>query len=199
MKLKKKLHLKYWHLVNIDITNKNEIERINRKFDYLLCLGVLHHIEDSYKAFENIITLLKPRGYLAVGLYNTYGRLVHNFKKIIIRNFYSDNLKVKKRYLESVTHNMGDMKKNEGVWQDQFFHPYEITLSADQVLKWFKENSIEFCHSVPSLSLFQKQDLELSGLWFKQPSNLPLRIMAQLNWIYKLRHDGYFIMFGRSK
>ena len=56
--LKKKLNLSSWHLKKVDILDANQIESIELKFDYVLCLGVLHHTGNAYRGFQNILKLL---------------------------------------------------------------------------------------------------------------------------------------------
>src|SRR5215813_6483417 len=54
-----------------------------KSFDYVFCNDVLHHTADAYGAFENLCRLVKPGGYIAIGLYNTYGRLLLNLRRWI--------------------------------------------------------------------------------------------------------------------
>ena len=81
--LKEKLDLTSWHLKKVDILDVKQIEDIGMKFDYVLCLGVLHHTGDAYKGFENILKLLKPEGHIVVGLYNKFGRIPLKKRKFL--------------------------------------------------------------------------------------------------------------------
>jgi 2-polyprenyl-3-methyl-5-hydroxy-6-metoxy-1,4-benzoquinol methylase len=62
--LKQKLKLDSWHLKKVDISDIKQIEDIGMRFDYVLCLGVLHHTENPYRSFKNILNLLKGGGGL---------------------------------------------------------------------------------------------------------------------------------------
>ena len=73
--LKRKLSLDSWYLKKVDILDIKQIEEIGLRFDYVLCLGVLHHTSNAYQGFKNILKLLKPNGYICIGLYNKIGRL----------------------------------------------------------------------------------------------------------------------------
>jgi SAM-dependent methyltransferase len=42
---------------------------LNPDFDLVWSYGVLHHTGDTYKAFKNIVTLVKPNGYIFLMLY----------------------------------------------------------------------------------------------------------------------------------
>src|SRR3989338_6675516 len=72
--LKRKLGLESWHLKNVNIMEEREISDMGMKFDYVLCFGVLHHTSDPERGFKNILRLVQPGGYIALGLYNTFGR-----------------------------------------------------------------------------------------------------------------------------
>ena len=42
-------------------------------FDLVISNGVLHHTSDPYRAFESISRLVKPSGYIMIGLYHKHG------------------------------------------------------------------------------------------------------------------------------
>ena len=44
------------------------------QFDVVLCNGVLHHTGDPRGGFEGLVPLVKPGGFIIVGLYNRFGR-----------------------------------------------------------------------------------------------------------------------------
>ncbi len=39
------------------------------KFDYIVCLGVLHHLPDPQGGFDRLVSLLKPGGVLSIWVY----------------------------------------------------------------------------------------------------------------------------------
>ena len=56
-------------------------------FDMVISNGVLHHTSDPFLAFETISRLVKPGGYILVGLYHRYGRLITDFRRLVFRLF----------------------------------------------------------------------------------------------------------------
>lgn len=56
-----------------------------QSFDYVISNGVLHHTVDAYLGFQSISALVKIGGYIIVGLYNKYGRLATDFRRVIFR------------------------------------------------------------------------------------------------------------------
>ena len=55
------------------------------QFDVVLCNGVLHHTGDPRGGFEGLLPLLKPGGFIIVGLYNRYGRLMNGMRRRPVR------------------------------------------------------------------------------------------------------------------
>lgn len=51
-------------------------------FDIVYSWGVLHHTGAMYKAFENVIDLVKPQGRLFISIYNDQGRASRRWTRI---------------------------------------------------------------------------------------------------------------------
>ncbi|MFA4855696.1 MAG: class I SAM-dependent methyltransferase [archaeon] len=194
--LKEKLGLNSLHLKKVDILDKKQIEGIGKKFDVVLCLGVLHHTGDAYGGFQNILKLLKPNGLVAVGLYNRFGRLPLKARIILAKTVFKNNQKVKDGFIRMQIGDVEDKERARGWWNDQYLHPHETTHTIGEVLKWFDKNGIEFIQIVPN-----KPDLGIRGVWNSEPKpNFVSRFFKQLKWIGQLdREGGYWITFGRMK
>ena len=54
-------------------------------FDLVFCNGVLHHTSDPFLRFESIARLVRPRGYVMIGLYHRYCRTITNIRRQIFR------------------------------------------------------------------------------------------------------------------
>lgn len=202
--LKQKLGLDSWQLKKVDITDISQIKDIGIQFDYVLCLGVLHHTANAYSSFKNILTLVKPGGFIAVGLYNKFGRIPLQIRILLAKTIFKNNEKVKDYFIRiQVGEDVEDKEKLRGWWNDQYLHPHETTHTAGEVLNWFRKNNIEYYQTVPSLKFFDKSNLDIAGVWnnFKETTpSLPARFLKQLCWIYKTHHEGgYWITFGRKK
>lgn len=201
--LKKKLDLNTWRLKKADILDKTHIDDIGLKFDYLLCLGVLHHTGKAYAAFKNILDLVKPGGHVAIGLYNSYGRIPLNMRKFLAKTIFRNNNAVKDRFIRMQIGDVEDKERARGWWNDQYLHPHETTHTVGEVLRWFRKNNIEYLQTVPSSTPFEKSDIEIGGVWNKTNEiypHLPIRAYNQLKWIFKTnREGGYWITFGRKK
>jgi len=200
--LKKKLKLESLILKKVDIANKEQIKSIGKQFDYLLCLGVLHHTGKSYKSFENIIELIKPGGHIAIGLYNKYGRIPLKIRIFLAKTIFKNNNKVKDFFIKLQIKNVEDKKRFSGWWNDQYLHPHETTHTMGEVLKWFKKNNIEYIETLPSSTLLSSADSEVAGVWNKTKEKYPniiVRFYKQLTWLWKTdKEGGYWITFGKK-
>ncbi len=71
-----------------DITQIN----LNKKFDYIYCIGVLHHIPEVKKALINIKKHSKKTTIIVLAVYNKYGMLKNKIlrKKFLTKEGYED-------------------------------------------------------------------------------------------------------------
>lgn len=201
--LKDKLKLDTLYLEKVDILDNKQIDSLGKRFDYILCLGVLHHTENPYQGFKNILRLTKPNGYVAIGLYNKFGRMPLKVRKFFAKTIFRDNDQVKDWFIRMQIWDIEDKERAKGWWNDQYLHPHETAHTLGEILRWFKENNIDYYQAAPSLIPFNKDILDITGVWNNYNEvypNLFIRFYKQLTWIWKTHHEGgYWITFGRVK
>ena len=201
--LKKKLGLDSLNLKKVDIIQPEEVRGIGTQFDYALCLGVLHHTGDPYQGFSNALKLVKPGGYIAIGLYNKPGRILLKIRRFLATKIFKNNKRLNDWFIRLQIGKTEDREKIRGWWNDQYLHPHESTHTVGEVLRWFRKNDIEYFQSVPSLNPFDESNLEIAGVWNRTGETYPnflIRFYKQLEWIWKThREGGYWVMFGRKK
>jgi len=139
---------------------------------------------------------VKPGGYLVIGLYNKYGRLLLDLRRIIFR--VTGN---RLRWLDySWRKRFSDARKKEIWFMDQYKNPHETKHTVDEVLKWFHQNQIEFVNSIPKITL--TEDFSEREQLF-EPHDVGTRtehLIRQLSWIFRQgREGGFFLMIGRKK
>ena len=191
-----------------NFAEKNEIENVNfinadilddvlkdNSFDHIWCSGVLHHTKNPYEAFKITVQSLKSEGYILIGLYNKIGRI-----RTIIRKYFYKILGVK--FLMLIDPTLRKLKKDkeeQNSWiRDQYIHPIESLHTLDEVLKWFKDNNIEYISSIPSCDF----DEDYSNLFEKKPKgSIYSRIVNQIFMIFNdLGSDGgLFVLIGKKK
>jgi len=193
--LKNKLEFKNVNFQKQDIFNL----KINFKADYILSIGVLHHTHNIDEAFGQIIKYLKRDGYIILGLYNTYGRLITKLLRLVNKpSLYS----IEK--LDFYINNIAKSKNEMDMWRyDMYRCPYELTMSIDGVLKMFKKHNIEYINSFPNNIALNEQDWprECERLFSKKrEGKLWEHALIQFKWIFsEYKSGGLFMMIGTKK
>jgi ubiquinone/menaquinone biosynthesis C-methylase UbiE len=164
-------------------------------FDYIFCNGVLHHTADAYGAFQNLCRLLKPGGYITIGLYHTYGRLFLDLRRWMF-NLTRGRFKWVDFYMRQKS--LGEEKKR--VWfDDQYRNPHDTKFTVSDVLRWFQQNHIAYINSVPKIKIGQQ--FTPSDRLFEQhdPGGSLDHFLCQLGWVFtKGREGGFFLTIGRK-
>jgi carbamoyltransferase len=164
-------------------------------FDFVISNGVLHHTSDCKGAFGRISRLVKPGGYLVVGLYNAYSRQLHYARRALFRWTGMAG-----RWLDPHFGRVGAAGKREAWFQDQYCHPHETCHTISEVLGWMGEFDLEFVNAIPKPRpgpvltegerLFEPKD----------PGTALSRALSQLASLGNgYREGGFFIMIGRRR
>jgi SAM-dependent methyltransferase len=164
-------------------------------FDYVFCNGVLHHTANAYGAFQNLCRLVKPGGYITIGLYNTYGRLLLDLRRLVFR-LTKDRLQWLDFFMRR--RSLGEEKKH--IWfMDQYKNPHEEKFTVGCVLRWFEQNNIEYVNSIPKIKLGDQFTLS-DRLFEPRDPGPPLdHLLCQLGWIFTQgREGGFFITIGKK-
>ena len=156
--------------------------------------GVLHHTYDTKKAFMSVSRLVKPGGYLIVGLYNHIGRLRTDFRRGLVKLFGERVL-----FLDPHLRKELSPPKRRAWIQDQYFHPQERKHSISELIGWFNEAGFSFISSIPKIigqfrgdeSLFTPQD----------PGSASDRFFAEAGMLFSNLggEGGLYICIGRRQ
>ncbi len=70
-----------------------DLEKLEKKYDCIACTGVLHHMEDPFKGWQVLTNILKPGGYMNIGLYSETARKhIVETREFIAQNNYPATL-----------------------------------------------------------------------------------------------------------
>lgn len=164
-------------------------------FDVVICNGVLHHTTDPFGGFRSISNLVKPGGYIIVGLYNSFGRIWTDLRRAIFRAF-GRRLQFLDPYLRRS--DVDEIKKR--VWfADQYQHPHESKHTFDEVLGWFRETGFEFINGIPKLQAFVGFS-EQESLFYRNPVGTRFdHLWVQMSLALSGGAEGgFFVMIGRK-
>ncbi len=166
------------------------------QFDVILCNGVLHHTADPYGGYRGLVPLLKPGGYIVIGLYNTYGRLMTDFRRLVFRMTGG-----RAKWIDPMLRRVMRAEGKRKAWfADQYQHPHESKHTIDETLRWFDETGIEFVRGVPSVTP-EFDPIDKVNLF--EPRRRGTRIehtVVQLEQIFAAgqKEGGFFVMIGRK-
>ncbi|MEW6234275.1 MAG: class I SAM-dependent methyltransferase [Candidatus Omnitrophota bacterium] len=147
-----------------------------QKFDLVLSRGVLHHTEDAYRGFCRIASALRPGGRIIVSLYHRYGRLRHRLRRARVARIAGEDIERRVETAERL-YFLGtpdsEKERIRSLISDQYAHPHETYHTGGQVMRWFRENGIEYASSYYPIhpteyfqleeALFPEEALQRSG------------------------------------
>jgi len=165
-------------------------------FDVVVCTGVLHHTPDPRAAFSAVARLVKPGGYVVLGLYNAFARLPHRLRRGIARLSGFRMIP-----FDAVLRGRRSEPARRKAWfRDQYQHPEEHRHTLREVKRWFRENEIDYVRAYPS-ALLASDDSGDSSLFTPAPDDWGLEsFLAQLSWMRTLAAEGgLFITVGRRR
>jgi SAM-dependent methyltransferase len=131
-------------------------------FDMVFCIGVLHHTHDPYAGFRKIASLIKPSGYLVLGLYSKYS-LAYHLIDVLVRNKFQDTKEGldfvrKRKALFSLFHpglasvhvpmlsflDLSLLSASDEYLVDKFCHAQRSYHAIGEVKRWMRNNDIEY-------------------------------------------------------
>lgn len=165
-------------------------------FDLVISNGVLHHTADPFLALKTIGSLVRPNGYILIGLYHKYGRLITDARRWIFRatgdrlQFLDPNL----RKTQSST------AKKRAWFMDQYKHPHESKHTLGEAIGWLEQAGFEFVNSIPSTAAFRSFSAD-EKLFAPQAAGTALdRFLVEAGMAFTgSQQGGFFIVIGKKK
>jgi ubiquinone/menaquinone biosynthesis C-methylase UbiE/uncharacterized protein YbaR (Trm112 family) len=164
-------------------------------FDLVISNGVLHHTSDPFLAFETISRLVKPGGYILVGLYHRYGRLITDFRRLLFR-LSGDRFQSLDPNLRSVEKSGA---KKRAWFADQYKHPHESKHTIGETLGWLRRTGLDFVRSIPTSKPFRPFSEAENLFEAEPPGNALERLLVELGMFFRgSREGGFFIVIARK-
>ena len=164
-------------------------------FHLVISNGVLHHTSDPFLAFRSISRLVKPGGYILVGLYHRYGRLVTDARRALFR-LSGDRFQALDPNLRR--EQSSDAKK-QAWFADQYKHPHESKHTIGETLRWLDAVGFRFVKSLPISKPFRSFADDEKLFAPDEPGNALERLLVELGMIASgSREGGFFIVIGQK-
>ena len=163
-------------------------------FDLVISNGVLHHTSDPQLGFESISRLVRPGGYIMIGLYHKYGRLATDIRRVAF-NATNDRFMFLDRHAVDAR---VSTQKRRSWFMDQYKNPHESKHTVGEVIGWLKKIGFEFVRAIPKTEPFSElaEDEQL----FK-PERLGSKFERMLVNLGMMvtghREGGFFIIIAR--
>jgi 2-polyprenyl-3-methyl-5-hydroxy-6-metoxy-1,4-benzoquinol methylase/uncharacterized protein YbaR (Trm112 family) len=163
-----------------------------QSMDVVISNGVLHHTYDTRKAFASVGRLVKPGGFVVVGLYNWIGRLRTDLRRGLYKTFGEKILRLDPHLRKALS-----PEKRRAWIRDQYLHPQERKHSISEVMRWFEEDGFTFVSSIPKIVGTLKEG---EPLFERRSPGSPLdRILAEMGMLVSTSggEGGLFVCIGR--
>jgi SAM-dependent methyltransferase len=157
-------------------------------FDYVISNGVLHHTFDPRQGFELLSSLVRPGGYLIVGLYHRFGRLPTDIRRQLFR--ISGN---RFAFLDPRIRRSGLGRQRRTAWyEDQYRNPHESKHTVSEVLKWLDRAGLRFVKSIPKTRLSGEFSANEELFRPEPPGSALERLLSEMSLALRSDPEGGF-------
>ena len=180
-----------------------QLNNLNKKFDVIESIGTLHHMKEPEKGLKILIDILKPHGFLKLGLYSEKARdYVIKTRKIIKEKNLKTSIQDIRRAREIIFNkkddviiqkliSRGDFYSTSTV-RDLLFHVQEHRFTIPQISRMLKKFNLEFLGFINSsnknkfLKFFPQSDIADLDKWNKFENDNPSTFMGMYQfWVKK--------------
>lgn len=165
-------------------------------FDVVICNGVLHHTASPLKGIQVLSKLVKPGGYILVGLYHKYGRMITNLRSFIFNLTGEKYLFLDRRNVDERI----SLFKREAWFKDQYKNPYETTHTISQSIDWLENSGFNVIRTIPTLGVYDNSfDDQLFSSDISRANSFEM-FFKEIGMVFSNRDEGgFFIVVGRRR
>jgi len=132
-----------------------DVENLNKKFDIIESVGVLHHMNNPFLGLKSLVNILKEGGLINIGLYSKYARHhISNIRQDIkSKDILSSNTEIKnyRNYIFNSNHQDNIKIRNSKNFystsetRDLLFHVQEHQFDLIEIKDYLKKLNLFFC------------------------------------------------------
>ncbi len=138
-----------------------DVGKLEGEFDFINCVGVLHHLPDPIRGIQNLALKLAHGGIMHIFVYAELGRWEISLMQQAIailqgneRGNYKDGVKIGRQLFASLPENNRLVKYERERWSfenqrdecfaDMYVHPQEIDYNIDTLFELIQASGLEF-------------------------------------------------------
>ena len=132
-----------------------DLMELNKQFDLIESVGVLHHMENPMAGWKVLKKCLKPGGLMNIGLYSELGRqdivkVRHEIRKLPANPSFQEMRRFRSTLIESDKTDHTTIKNITDFYslstlKDLLFHVQEHRFTIPQIKAYLSELGLEFC------------------------------------------------------
>ncbi len=126
-----------------------DLKKLDKKYDMIECVGVLHHMEDPKKGFSELKKKLKPFGLMKLGLYAKHFRdgRFKDFRNIAKKENYGTDLNSIRRFRDHIKNSNNELSNiikgiydfnSSSNFRDLLMHAHESSYTIPKLIKTFE-------------------------------------------------------------
>ena len=143
-------------IANIEFAQADilRLGEIDRSFDVIESVGVLHHMDDPFAGWRVLLSLLRPGGFMTLGFYSEIARvhLVEAREMIAARGYAGTPADIRSFRQEALVSASPDMRRlidaqdfySTSECRDLLFHVQEHRLTLGQIESFLDECGLQF-------------------------------------------------------
>lgn len=138
-----------------------DVEQLPGEFDFINCVGVLHHLPDPLRGIQALVKKLAPGGLMHIFVYGELGRWeIQLMQKAIAllqgdkKGDYRDGVQVGRKLFSSLPEKNRIVKREKELWSlenhkdecfaDMYVHPQEIDYNIETLFALIDASGLEF-------------------------------------------------------
>jgi SAM-dependent methyltransferase len=138
-----------------------DVEQLSGEFDFINCVGVLHHTADPIRGIQALANKLAPGGLMHIFVYGELGRWEIQLMQEAIallqgdqRGDYTDGVNVGRKIFAALPENNRLRKREQERWSmenhrdecfaDMYVHPQEIDYNSKTIFDLIDASGLEF-------------------------------------------------------
>ncbi len=141
---------------NIDFVQGDllDLQSIDRKFDIIESVGVLHHMDDPFKGWKILTSCLNNESLMLIGLYSEKARkhiiqIKNKINKLKLQSNYKNIIKFRKNLIENNNDQWNDIKSSPDFYtvsgvRDLLFHVVEHRFTISEIKEYLDKLGLVF-------------------------------------------------------